>query len=130
MEKTERTKYYPINLKDKKLHTEFMIFERTNEYKKVDDALRCLLDDSNALAYGKERIELLKTELLETKKKIKELERENHVMQELREVIIPIPREVLSSTPEEIDSLDLSGLELEIRLKTCWKRFANFKELE
>ena len=69
--------------------------------------------------------EAVKVPALEAR--IRELERENHVMQELREVIIPIPREVLNSTPEEIDSLDLSGLELENRLKTCWKKFANFK---
>jgi hypothetical protein len=43
MEKKERTKYYNIGLKDKKLHNEFMIFGRTIESKNVDDTIEYLL---------------------------------------------------------------------------------------
>jgi hypothetical protein len=57
---------------------------------------------------------------------------ENHAMRELRELLIPIPRHIIESTPEEIDSLDLSGLmpEIEKSLKTFWKRVAFAKKEE
>lgn len=44
MEKKERTKYYPISLKDKKLHDEFMIELRTKGFKNVDQMIRHLLE--------------------------------------------------------------------------------------
>lgn len=101
-----------------------------NQFENLSDVLERLLDDSKMITSVLEQNNFFRTELVDANKKIKELERENHVMRELREVIIPIPREVMNSTPEDIDSLDLSDLKLEDRLKMCWKRFANFKEVE
>ena len=74
MEKQERTKYYPISLKDKKLHSEFMIFERKKGFQNVDETLaylmsleekneflehRCTLKEKDCLDLIDQKVELI-----------------------------------------------------------------------
>ena len=65
MEKKEKDKYYPISLKDKNLHDEFMILERVNGFKNVDDALKELIKNSKELDEAKRYIMELENKINE-----------------------------------------------------------------
>lgn len=60
MGKTERTKYYPISLKDKKLHDEFMMRKLEIGSKNVDDALTWLLEQISLRIDTRYRLEAMK----------------------------------------------------------------------
>lgn len=44
MEKSERTKYYPISLKDKELHDRFVIVQKLKKFKNADQMIQYLLE--------------------------------------------------------------------------------------
>ena len=55
------------------------------------------------------------------------MEKELEMLSGIRDIVYgPNKHHIMNSTPEEIDSLDLSGLmpDIEIRIKDFWKRFA------
>lgn len=100
MEKKERTKYYPISLKDKKLHDEFMILERVKGFSNVDDALREVIEDSK--------------ELVEAKKKIAELEDNvNELNSDL--INIRLGRSTLKEVKEDMERINYKNFKCTIK---------------